>query len=183
MKSVECSNLTQCEHDRPHSWKPQTSGHAATRAFLPGFTLIEVLLATAISGALVVMLVAIIMQLFQVTIQSTSRMAVLGDLTLATQSLARDINSASIVTVADAHHLTLTQPDPQGGAARTVAYSVEPPLLTRNGQTVARYTTTSTAFSPLGIITGTQMVTLRIVATLGSESQQQTVQFGLRPQP
>jgi prepilin-type N-terminal cleavage/methylation domain-containing protein len=149
---------------------------------LPGFTLIEVLVATAITGVLMTLLVTIIIQLFQVTMQSTSRLAVLGDVSLATQALARDVNSASVAVLSDPHNLTLTQPDPDGGAPRTVTYRVSPPLIERNGQPVARYVTNETVFSVVGAITPTQ-VTLKIVATLARESAQATVQMSLRPQP
>ena len=149
---------------------------------LPAFTLIELLVATAITGVIMTLLVTIIVQLFQVVTQSTSRLAVLGDVSLATQALARDVNSASVAVASDAHHLTLTQPDPDGGVARTVVYTMIPPLLERNGQTVARYITSDSGFTVTGPATPTQ-VTLKIVSTLGKETQQATVQMSLRPRP
>jgi hypothetical protein len=134
-------------------------------------------------GALVIMLA----QLFQVTTETTNRLAVMGDASLAAQTLARDVNSATVAVVSGPHNLTLTQPDPDGGGTRTISYSISPPLLVRDdgsgAQTVARNVSSDTAFSPTGVVTGTGLLTVRFVSVIGEDSTTTTIQLGLRPQP
>lgn len=152
-----------------------------------GFTMVELLIATAVLTLVLGLLVAVIMQLYAATVQIHNRLAVLGDMTLAAQSLARDVNSAAVAVVSDAHHLTLTQPAWEGGAARTVSYEVSPPLLLRSdgsGQTqIARYVQAGTSFGEAGTVTGTQLLSIRLISSLGQETQTTTIQLGLRPQP
>ena len=156
-------------------------------ALLPAFTLLEVLVATAIASLITALLAAILAQFFQITTQTSNRLALLGDITIAAQVISRDVNSATIATVSSSSNLTLTQPDPEGGATRTVVYSVSPPLLLRNdgsgAQPVARNVAADTAFGPSGVITGTRLVSVRLVSAAGSDSQTTTIQIALRPQP
>jgi type II secretory pathway pseudopilin PulG len=154
---------------------------------LPAFTLIEVLIASAISVIVTGLLVMTLAQFFRVSAETTNRLTLLGDLSLASQALTHDINGATSVVLANAHRLDLVQTDPQGGPARTVVYTVAPPLLVREGsqgeQTIARNVAGGTAFSPAGSITGTQLVTIRLVVAAGDDTLEMTIQCALRSQP
>jgi len=182
-------NTRECDesfrHDAAHPRLPKSQESAD--ADLSAFTIIELLIASAIVSLVIGLLASIIIQIYQVTAQATSRLAVLGDLTLAGEMLGRDINSASVAIIADQSHLTLTQPDPQGGPARTVVYTVAPPLLLRDdgsgNMATARYVTAETMFSPQGVLTGTRLIGIRLASDLGNESQVTTIQLALRPQP
>ena len=153
----------------------------------PAFTLVELLAATAIASVVTVLAVGILAQLFQASAEAANRLAVQGDVLVASQALARDINCAAAAVVADAHHLTLTQPDPEGGAARSVVYTVSPPLLLRqegaNAQAIARNIASGTAFAPTGVTTSTQMLRIQLVSALGQQTQSTSLQVALRPQP
>lgn len=59
---------------------------------LPAFTLVELLIATAVTSIVLTLLGAVLIQLFQVTAQTTGQMALAGDTALAVQALARDVN-------------------------------------------------------------------------------------------
>lgn len=153
---------------------------------LPAFTLVELLIATAVTSIVLTLLGAVLIQLFQVTAQTTGQMALAGDTALAVQALARDVNGAAMAS-ATSTTLTLSQPDPQGGAARTVVYTLAPPLLLRseNGveQTLARHVAAASSFSPAGIITGTRLITVRLVSIQGTDSVESRVDLALRPLP
>ena len=152
-----------------------------------GFTLVEMLVATAILGVVMSLLVAVMYQFSSTTAESNSRLAVLGDVGLATQALASDVNSASVAAINNQFSMTLTQPDPNLGPARTVVYTVAPPLLLRRDAggelPVARHVTADTTFTPVGIVTGTQLVAVKLVSAVGSQSQTSTLQLNLRPLP
>ena len=156
-------------------------------AMLPAFTLIELLVAAAISSLVITLLAAILIQLFQVTAQATNRLALVGDTTLAAQTLGRDVNSAATATISSARSLTLAQPAPDGGATNSVVYTLAPPLLLRseNGaeQTIARHIMSESSFGPTGVVTGTRLISVRLVCALGDESLSTTITLGLRAQP
>lgn len=150
------------------------------------FTLVELLVATAVGSLLAALIVAVLVQFYQVTGQTANRLAALGDLTLATGALALDANSASVAAVTDRYHLTLSQPDAQGSAARAVTYAINPPLLTRSDaagqQTIARHLTAASAFAPAGVITGSRLIVVSLVSARGNETVQTSITLGLRPQ-
>jgi len=154
---------------------------------LPAFTLIELLVATAISSVIMIALAATLAQIFQVSSQTTERLALAGDTTLAVEALARDINSAASAAVVGPRSLTLTQPDPERAATRTVVYTIAPPLLVRseNGEQhiVARRLTEASRFEPTGVVTGSQRIAVRRVGSAGDDSLDVTLELGLRLQP
>jgi len=152
-----------------------------------GFTLTELLVATAVLALVGGLLAAIVVQFYSMTSQGTARLAVLRDQAQAAETLGRDVNSASTAAIVDDAHLILTVPDPLGGPASTVAYTVAPPTLVRSDQQgdsiVARHVASGTAFAPRGTITGGLPVTVRLVSRVGVEEQTTTLHLSLRPSP
>ncbi len=157
------------------------------RSAASGFTLIELLVASALAAIVTGLIAAALFQMTGTTTQATRRLALLSSITLASQALARDANSASVAVVSDAHHLTLTQPLASGGPPRTVTYSLAPPLLLRGDgavqQTIARSLSAQSSFGPAGIITGTRLLQITLVAAEAGDTQSQTLQIGLRVAP
>ena len=152
-----------------------------------GFTLTELLVATAVMALVFGLLSAIVVQFYQVSRQGANRLAVLRDSAQAAEYLGRDVNSASVAAVVDDTHLILTIPDALGGAARTVRYTVAPPILVRNDASgdvpVARHVIGGTSFGPRGTFTGTLPVTVILVSRAGAEEQRTTLRLALRAWP
>ncbi len=152
-----------------------------------GFTLTELLVATAVLAVVGGLLAAIVVQFYQVTSQSTARLALLRDQAQAAEALGRDVNSAAVAAIVDDTHLILTVPDPMGGPASSVAYTVAPPTLVRSDQhgetIVARHVASGTAFSPRGTAMGMMPVTILLVSRVGVEEQTAALHLALRPAP
>ena len=149
-------------------------------------TLVEILVALAITGLITGTLVTAIYQIYQVTGWGSNQMRVQHDLQNAATWLNRDVVSASSAEVSGSQ-MVLTVPYfiTDTILARTITYTHSASHLTRDCGvstviTVARHVG-SVAFSPTGPVTSA--ITITITSWAGNVIQRATLHLDMRPEP
>jgi len=155
-----------------------------------GVTLVEILVALAITALITGTLVTGIYQIYQVTGWGNNQMRVQHDLQNAATWLNRDVVSASSAHIASASQMTLTLPYVGSIITDTVSrvitytFSITDSTLTRDSDDstliVARHVN-SFVPSPTGTVTS--VITITITSQAGVVTGSATLHLDMRPEP
>jgi len=155
-----------------------------------GMTLVEILVALAITGLITGTLVTAIYQIYQVTGWGSNQMRVQHDLQNAATWLNRDVVSASSAHIASASQMTLTLPYVGSIITDTVSrvitytFSITDSTLTRDSDDstliVARHVN---SFIPSPTGTVTSVITITITSQAGDVTRSATLHLDMRPEP
>ena len=158
-----------------------------------GMTLVEILVALAITALITGTLVTAIYQIYQVTGWGSNQMRVQHDLQNAATWLNRDVVSASSAHIASASQMTLTIPyldsmitDTVTVYTRVITYtfSITDSTLTRDSGDstliVARHVN---SFIPSPTGTVTSVITITITSQAGDVTRSATLHLDMRPEP
>ena len=154
-----------------------------------GMTLVEILVALAITGLITGILVTVIYQIYQVTGWGNNELVVQHDLQNAATWFNRDVVSASSAHIVSASQMTLTIPyvgsiitDTVYTRVITYTFSITNSTLTRDSDDstliVARHVN-SFVPSPTGMVTSAIMITLTSQA--GDVTGSATLHLDMRP--
>jgi len=156
-----------------------------------GMTLVEILVALAITGLITGILVTAIYQIYQVTGWGSNQMRVQHDLQNAATWLNRDVVSAYSAHIVSASEMTLTIPyvdsmitDTVNTRVITYTFSITDSILTRDcGDSTLIVARHAISFipSPTGMVTSA--ITITIISQASDVVQSATLHLDMRPEP